>query len=73
MLKFLRYLFASIMFATAAVASAHAAQNMEPITLNDEQKAAIARVNDYINSFRRCAATSSRPATRASPSRAWSW
>ncbi|MBL8791704.1 MAG: outer membrane lipoprotein carrier protein LolA [Rhizobiales bacterium] len=51
MLKFLRYLLASIMLAASVAGGAHAAQKNEPITLNDEQRAAIARVNDYINSF----------------------
>jgi outer membrane lipoprotein-sorting protein len=51
MLKFLRYLLSAIMIATAVAGLAQAAQKAEPITLNDEQRAAIARVNDYINSF----------------------
>ena len=51
MLKFLRYLLSAIMIATALAGLAQAAQKAEPITLNDEQRAAIARVNDYINSF----------------------
>lgn len=51
MLKFLRLILASIMLAGLAAGSVRAAQNAEPITLTDEQRAAIARVNDYINSF----------------------
>ena len=51
MLKFLRFILASIMLAGLAAGSVRAAQNAEPITLTDDQRAAIARVNDYINSF----------------------
>ena len=51
MLKFLRFILASIMLAGLAAGSVRAAQSEEPITLTDDQRAAIAKVNDYINSF----------------------
>jgi len=51
MLKFLKFTFLALLTAIAVSGSAPAANKINPITLNDAQRAAVVRVNDFINSF----------------------
>jgi outer membrane lipoprotein-sorting protein len=51
MLKYLKLAFVTLFAATLTYTSADAAKKPAAITLNDEQRAAVMRVNDYINSF----------------------
>lgn len=51
MLKYLKLAFVTLLAATLTYTSADAAKKPAAITLNDEQRAAVMRVNDYINSF----------------------
>lgn len=51
MLKFFKLAFITLFAATLTLTSAVAAKKPAAIMLNEEQKAAVMRVNDYINSF----------------------
>ena len=51
MLKFLKFTFLALLTAIDVSGSAPAANKINPITLNDAQRAAVVRVNDFINSF----------------------
>ncbi len=51
MLKFLKFTFFALLTAVALSGAAPAANKINPITLSDAQRAAVVRVNDFINSF----------------------